>query len=44
MIKIVVLFGCEIWAVTEEIKSSCNTSEQNILRSIHGSIRDQMAA
>jgi len=44
MIKLVVLFGCELWAVKEEIKFSRNVYSQKLLWNVRGSIRGQMAA
>jgi len=36
MIKPVVLYGCEIWAVTEESISTLKTCKQKILRDVRG--------
>jgi hypothetical protein len=40
MIKPIVLHGCEMWAMTEQIKSSLKTYEQKILK-IYGPTKDQ---
>jgi hypothetical protein len=41
MIQLTVLYGCETWAVTEQIKSAVTTWERKILRKIYGPIKDQ---
>jgi hypothetical protein len=38
--KPVVLYGCETWAVTAQMKSSLSTSGRKILRKIYGPIKD----
>ena len=39
--NLIVLYGCEMWAVTEHIKSSLKTCEQKILRKTYGPVKDQ---
>jgi hypothetical protein len=41
MIKLTVLYGCEMWARTEQMKSSLKTWERKILRKIYGPVKDQ---
>jgi len=41
MIKTTVLYSCEAWAMTEQMKSSLRTLEWRILRKICGPIKDQ---
>jgi hypothetical protein len=43
MITPVVLYGCEMWAMTEKVKFSRNTCKQKILRNVCVSIREQIA-
>jgi hypothetical protein len=40
VIKPMVLYVCETWAVTEQMKSSFNTWERKMLRKIYGRIKD----
>jgi hypothetical protein len=41
MTKPILLYGCETWAVTEQMKSSLKTWKRKILRNIYGSTKDQ---
>ena len=41
LIKPKVLHSCELWAMTEKMKSSLTTWEQQILRKIHDPIKHQ---
>jgi len=41
LIKPIVLYSCEPWAMTEKMKSSLTTWEQKIIRKIHGPIKHQ---
>ena len=40
VIKPIVPYGCEMWAMTEQIKSSLKTWEWKVLRKIFGPIKD----
>jgi hypothetical protein len=42
MIKPVVLFGRETWAVTEEMNSAFKIREQRVLREIYGPMKEQI--
>lgn len=39
VIKLVVPYGCEMWTMTEQIKSSLKTWEREVLRKIFGPIK-----
>jgi len=39
--KLIVLCGCETWALTGQIKSSLKTCEQKILRKTYNPVKDQ---
>jgi hypothetical protein len=41
VIKPIVLYGCETWAMTEQKKSPLKTWKRKILRNIYGPIKDQ---
>ena len=43
MIKPTVMYGCEMWAMTEQMKSSLKTWKWKTLRETYRPIKDQTA-